>query len=310
MILSILLARKIASLFVIMLMGFTLVKMKILRPEDSSYLSTVMIKVVLPCCLLKSFQIDAEASVIQGMLVGILWAFIGHFLFMLITRILRKPCHLTVGEAGAIVYPNGGNLLIPIVISVFGPEWVIYSSSFVIVQAILIWTMGYTSIGQSKKIPWKNIATNPNLIAIVIGVVMLLLHVQLPALVQDALSDTMSMMGPLSMLVIGILIAGMDMKEVFTNPRNWIVSGIRLILCPLILIALMKVTHSVDWVENGETIMMISMLAGASCTAALVTQITQMLRSLEEAQQVSAITVLNTLLCILTMPVMIFLFQM
>ena len=37
-------------------------------------------------------------------------------------------------EQASLIYTNAGNLIIPLVTAVLGPEWVIYSSMFQLVQ--------------------------------------------------------------------------------------------------------------------------------------------------------------------------------
>ena len=45
------------------------------------------------------------------------------------------------------------------------------------------------------------------------------------------------MIGPLSMIVTGMLIAGVDLKKVFTNKRIYLVTFIRLVIEPIIALA-------------------------------------------------------------------------
>ena len=43
-------------------------------------------------------------------------------------------------EKATIIYSNSGNLIIPLVGAILGNEWVIYSSGYMVVQTILLWT--------------------------------------------------------------------------------------------------------------------------------------------------------------------------
>lgn len=52
----------------------------------------------------------------------------------------RAAAEAGPGGKASLIYSNAGNLIIPIVTSVLGPEWVIYTSGFISVQVILIWT--------------------------------------------------------------------------------------------------------------------------------------------------------------------------
>ena len=51
---SILLAEKIAQLFLILLMGYLVVRVGLLKPEDSRVLSVIMVYLVMPCMILNA----------------------------------------------------------------------------------------------------------------------------------------------------------------------------------------------------------------------------------------------------------------
>ena len=59
---SILLAEKIAQLFLILLMGYLVVRVGLLKPEDSRVLSVIMVYLVMPCMILNAFQIGADGA--------------------------------------------------------------------------------------------------------------------------------------------------------------------------------------------------------------------------------------------------------
>ena len=62
---SFLLLKQIAQLFLCMLLGFCLVRAKLLKPADSRVLSVVVLYVVMPCVIVASFQIDCTAEMLS-----------------------------------------------------------------------------------------------------------------------------------------------------------------------------------------------------------------------------------------------------
>ena len=54
---SLLLMRQIAQLFLILLMGYAVVKTGLLKASDSKVLSVVFVYLVMPCVVLNAFQI-------------------------------------------------------------------------------------------------------------------------------------------------------------------------------------------------------------------------------------------------------------
>ena len=82
---SILLAEKIAQLFLILLMGYLVVRVGLLKPEDSRVLSVIMVYLVMPCMILNAFQIDNTPEVRTGIAYSFVVAGIMHLLFLALT---------------------------------------------------------------------------------------------------------------------------------------------------------------------------------------------------------------------------------
>ena len=69
-----------------------------------------------------------------------------------------------------------------------------------------------------------------------------------------------------------------------------------------------RFTPMMRMVPEGDTVLLISFLAAAAPTASSVTQLSQVYGG--DSEYAGLINMISTLLCILTMPMMIFLFQM
>lgn len=159
-----------------------------------------------------------------------------------------------------------------------------------------------------KGIDLKKILTNINMIAIFAGVLLFLLRIQLPAPVQDAVDSISSMVGPMGMLILGMLIAEMDLKKLMSYHRLWWITLLRLVGIPLIGIVLLKYSGLAALVPEGRTILLVTLLAICTPSASTLTQMAQVYG--KDADYASAINVVTTLLCIVTMPLMVALYQM
>ena len=58
------------------------------------------------------------------------------------------------------------------------------------------------------------------MISVFLGVILFFTKIRFPQIITNTLSSVGSMIGPLSMIVTGMLIAGVDLKKVFTNKKN------------------------------------------------------------------------------------------
>ena len=112
---SLILLEQIAQLFLLLLMGYVIVKLKLLRSEDSRVLSVVMVYLATPCVIINAFQVDYTPQVMSGLLFSFALAIAAHVLFLLVSRLLRRPLRLDVIERSTVVYTNAGILVIPLV---------------------------------------------------------------------------------------------------------------------------------------------------------------------------------------------------
>ena len=164
------LAKKILSLFLMMVMGAILVRAKVIRVEDSQSISIISLYLITPCAIFSAFQIEYTPQILQGLILAGAAALILHILMILMTKVLEKPLGLDVVEKTSMIYSNSGNLIIPIVTAIFGKEWVIYSAGYLSVQTILLWSHGRMMLCEDKRIDLRKIFMNINILAVFAGV--------------------------------------------------------------------------------------------------------------------------------------------
>ncbi len=300
---SLILMREIVQLFIILLMGYIIVRAKLLRPEDSRSLSVVMVYLLTPCVIINAFQVEYTPQVMAGLIFSFAISIAAHILFLLLTRLLAGPLHLDVIERTAVIYTNAGILVIPLVNALLGPEYVIYSCAFIVVQQVLIWTHCRSLLCGTRGMEWRKLFLNVNIIAIVAGCALFLLRVPLPALINDTLGTLGDMFGPLGMLLAGMVIADTPLRRLFTTPRNYLPVLLRLLAFPLVTVLLLRAAGAAGWIADGKNILMIVYLACITPACATVTSLAQFYD--RNAAYSSALYVLTTLLSIVTMPVMI-----
>lgn len=302
------LARKIFSMFLMIFAGVFLIKAKLVKAEESKTLSVITLYLIMPCTIVSAFQVDYTPEVRNGLLLAVAASAIVNFGMIFLTWLIGKPLRLDSVEKASIIYSNAGNLIIPIVTSVMGPEWVIYSSGFICVQVILIWTHCKMLLCGEKKVELKKIVTNINMIACFIGILMFFTKVKFPYPVQDAVDTMGSMIGPVSMVVTGMLIGSTSWEQISAHRRLWLVVLLRLVGYPLLAVLLLKYSGLAGFVSDGQQILLVTLLATIAPTASSVTQMAQVYG--KNADYCSAINVVSTLLCIISMPIMVTLYQL
>lgn len=304
---SLLLMNQIIQLFIMIFMGFIIVKAKLLKAEDSKILSVIVLYLIIPCVIINAFQVDYTPQTVKGLLIALAGSVMTQVILLIVVSILGRVFHLNEVEVASIYYSNSGNLIVPIVMFILGKEWVLYGCVFMSVQLVFIWTHCKKIISRESVYDWRKIVLNINMISIAIGIVLFLTRIHLPAIINNTLSAVGSMIGPASMIVTGMLFAGMDFKQIFANKRVYFVSFFRLIIVPVIALFLIKCSQLSTFSSNGNKLMLIVFLAIITPSASTVTQMCQVYEN--DSQYASAINVVTTLLAIVTMPLMVMLFQ-
>ena len=107
--------QQIAQLFLILLMGYAVVKTGLLKASDSKVLSVVFDYLVMLCVVLNAFQIKDTPEIRTGLLYSIGIAVGMHVVFLLLNALFRKALKLDAVEQVNIIYSNAAALVIPIV---------------------------------------------------------------------------------------------------------------------------------------------------------------------------------------------------
>ena len=116
------------------------------------------------------------------------------------------------------------------------------------------------------------------------------------------------MVGPSSMLVIGIVIAGSDLRGIITNKRAYAISLGRLIVMPVSLLFLFLATGILTRHPELTPVFRVCFIALSTPPGATVSQLAVLYD--KKAYESSVYSVLSMALCIVTMPLMLMVFQL
>lgn len=305
---SILLMQQIVQLFLMIFMGYLIVKTGLVRDDDSKVLSKIILYLIVPCVIINAFQVDYTTDTVKGLLIAFAASVLTQVVLLIVISAAGKLLHLNEVEIASVYYSNSGNLIVPIVTFILGQEWVLYGCVFMSVQLVFLWTHCKKIISREASYDWKKILLNINMISIFIGVVLFFTKIFLPEIIGNTLASVGTMIGPASMIVTGMLFAGMNLKQIFANKRVYFITFLRLIAVPLIALVIIKLSNLASFSTDGNKIMLIVFLAIITPSASTVTQMCQVYGN--DSKYASAINVMTTLLSIITMPVMVMLFQM
>lgn len=305
--LSIQLMRQIAELFIVMMLGFLAVQCKIIKGESVQHFSKVVVNTVIPCAIFESFQIEYTSERLSGLLLAFGAALVVHVIFFALTWAIREPLRLTAVEEASLICSNSGQLLFPLITATLGAEWIFYASAFMAIGTVVVWSMGISKISNAAQFQLKKLLCNMNILAIFVGVIVFLAGWDLPNIVDSAITNVGSMIGPACMLSIGMTIGSMKSFQRSQLWRVLMLSGWRLLIYPFACMILFSSGWVLGLHPDTAKILLITTLAAAAPSSAVIAQLAQIYDN--EALWGSIINVVTTLLCILTMPFITWLYQ-
>lgn len=292
-----LLFRQNIVMFIYLLIGYCLYKKKLITAQGSGEIGKVLLYVIMPVAIIKSYMKEYSGEMLTGFLISLLAAFASLMLSMLVSNLVFRG-KSAVRQFGA-AFSNAGFIGIPLVQMTLGDEAVFYVASFVALLNILQWTYGVFIItGDKSQVSLKKITTNPIVISFIVGLLLFFLPVEIPEMVTGVIGTLASMNGPLAMIILGAYLAQVRLKELFTDRLTYMCAAVRLVLIPVLTIVLFMVVP-----DKYGTIRLAVMLAAAAPVGSNVAIFAQLFHK-EYTDAVKDVC-LSTLFSILTMPLII-----
>lgn len=293
---------------IILMTGYTLIKVRLANPEHTPILSTLLLYVFVPCIGFNSFMMPYSAEMFKVFIFAMAGGVFAQIFFIFLAWLVKKsPFKADPTEQACLAYTNCGNLLLPLISGLLSSEYVFYSSAFMAANIICLWTHLPSLFAGRFKPDIKKILLNPNIIAIALGIIFFSCNLQLPAILADTVSTIGGSTGVLSMLVTGMLLAEIDLRSVIMSMRCWAIFALRLIVFPLILIAVIFISGLAGSSEAARAVLLVIVMGGAAPTATGVINMSALFGG--RAEFASAISAITTLLCIITLPVIVYIYQ-
>lgn len=277
-------------------------KLKIIKSNESLVLSKVGIYLITPCVILNAFQVDYSNDIGIGLLFSFLVALFLHVIFIFISHVMKNKWGFDSVETASIVYPNAGNLTIPLVMAILGNEWVIYASVFMSVQQFFLWSHGRMLFSDENDFDIRKVIRNINMISIIVGIIMMLTGIRFPTMINETLTS-MTGMVVLTMIITGMILADMDLIKIFTTKRVYLISSIRILVLPIFIVLFFKLLIQCIDIANIDKILMITLLAAAGPSASSITQFAMLYE--KQVEHASSINIMTTVLCIITIPIFV-----
>lgn len=224
-----------------------------INAQLSRGLSDILTNITLPTLVVSSFIISYSKELLGSMLEIFLISIVFHIVIILISKIILSKYKIDKQMIikFMFIFPNGGSMGVPLVYGLYGQIGVLYLSIFLIPYQVLFWTYGEGLFSKDRNSDdIKKYLHNPNIIAVVVGLAILILSIKVPFLIKQTLSDIGAVTMPLSMMIIGEKVASMKFKEIIFDKDVYFCSFIRLIIAPIIMFVIIHFFNGSTLIKN------------------------------------------------------------
>lgn len=252
----------IGSLLIMIIVGFYAGRRNIITPELNMGLIDILIHIALPFMILSSFTLSYDSAAKSSIAKTFIYSIIAYSIMTAVSYLLTYPIKGTrrIVLHFANVFVNTGYIGFPILNSVYGAEGVVYGSIFNIFFVVFVWTYGLLMYkGEPLKSDWKGeigkILLNSSILAVIAGIVLLIFNIALPGILLTAVRAIGNLTGPLSMIIIGVILSKVSFKSYL---RDWMVYyGViaKLAVIPAIIYALALIIGDSTRAANSVVIM-------------------------------------------------------
>ncbi len=285
--------------------GFVACKAKIAKAEHLPTLSSILVYICSPCMIISSFMATERtwqntqrlllffviAFLLQAVLTGILYLFLHKKYDDVRYRMLTVSFGL--GNAGFFGIPILKSLLPD------NPEVAAFACVYVVGMNIITFTVGvYCLTGDRRMMTLKKALINPSVISMVIALILFGLNAQ--SVIPQNYLNAIDLLGktttPLCMIILGIRLASVPFKKLFTRPFVYAICGCKLLVFPILCLIVLYFLP-LDYVFKATMFI----LGGTPC-AAVMLNLAEIYHG--ERELAANCVLLSTLLCIVTIPIL------
>lgn len=267
--------------------------------ETDQKLSKLILNITMPAMIVAAVITGEELpeiSVILSILeVGVVF-YVLEFAFVLTVPKLLPG---TAGQKGVyrytLAFPNVGFIGYPVAVALYGDGALFYAAILALPFNLLSYSLGPLMLAGAGRFRWRQLLS-PCIVASVLGLVLALTRLRPPAMVGEMLDFVGSITVPLSLLVVGLLLAHMSPGKVLRSPKLWVLSVLRLLVMPALLCLVLRGMH-IEAMVLGIAVSQMGMPVAVNGT----------LLSMEyggDTEAMAQVTFLTTLGAIVTIPVL------
>ncbi len=227
-------------MFLLVTTGFFVRRRNIIGGIARKELVDFCLYITLPFNIFHSFQMEWDSGMLTAFLEVLLLSAGYNLISILISYLLYHKTDLGRQKPlryGTIV-SNGGFLGNPVIEGIYGTEGLFYASVFMLPVRIVMWSIGTSCFMKgSQENLVKRVLTHPCVAAIYLGLAAMLAGIDFPVFVENTITGISNCNTPLSMMLIGMMLAEMNPKGLIDRTMAFYTT-VRLLLIPAVIFAI------------------------------------------------------------------------
>ncbi len=289
-------------MFALIGIGFFLYRRKMLTDQGAKDMGSILLYLVFPAIILNNFCVERTPEKVTEFVHSSLLSLICIILAVVISWIIYGKRDVVAAFSAS--FSNSGFIGLPIILAVLGPQSVFSISMLMALANIQLWTAGvYMMSGDLSLIKPQKLLKLPIVLAVIAGCLIFFLEIPVPSVVQSILTSVSGLNTPLAMIVTGIYLAQSDLLSMIRKKEIYMASLCRLIVIPVITAFVIRI------IPLGSDVMKLAILIAVSCPTGTNTSILAQMYGKNYTEAAEIICV-STLLCVITLPVMVTIIQL
>lgn len=243
------LLNQVIILFLLMSVGIYAKKKNYINKTVNKGLSEILLNITFPLLIISSLNIEFSKELLGTSIHLFIYGVIITVVLIIVCKLiyLKVPARRQTVLKFSSVFSNCSFMGFPILVQQLGSNGNFYGSIFTISFNLFVFTYGVMIFTGEKDIKGlKKAILNPNIIAIFIGLILFAFSIKLPYAISKSISLVGAMTTPLSMIILGVLIAEMKVKEVFSEQAVYFAAIVRLLIAPLLTILILRILGADD----------------------------------------------------------------
>ncbi len=295
---------QVIVLLILIMIGFILTKGGVLTENGAKCMTDMVLYIVTPCVIIKSFIRKYDSSLLKGLILSFLIAFLAHVMFILLSKLLFRTCKETqkrVLQFG-VIFSNCGYMALPLQQALLGDLGVFYGSSYIAIFNLFAWSYGILLMsGDKRYLSPKKLVVSPGIIGLTLGLIVFLFSIPLPTVVAEPISYMASLNTPLPMIIIGFHLANSNFVAGLKDLNCLFAIFTKLFAFPILSLSFM-------YLCGVRGTLLVSSLICCSAPAAAINTMFSAKFGCDTSLSVNLVSV-STVLSLISMPVLITLAQ-